>query len=298
MNAIRDKALMHLTGQQSIDLVPVEQLEALISSYPYFSPAQVLLTAKAKQAGNSSTYNESLGKSLLHISSPLWMQYLLEQEPDNTIVGMPETPVIDKVPVTPVSKTIDIPTMDNVRDIMRSIDPRKVPDNPPEVDDTEEEYVEELDELPLSDSKLTGILSEQLADFKKPIDSAAQLEIETERLHTIDYFASQGIRIDLSKIPQDKLTSQLRKFTDWLKQMKQATANPADLGTGTDLEQAVALIAENSNESREVVTETMAEVLEKQGQLDKAIQLYIKLSFINPEKSAYFAAKIQHLKGI
>jgi hypothetical protein len=46
------------------------------------------------------------------------------------------------------------------------------------------------------------------------------------------------------------------------------------------------------------VTETMAEVLEKQGQLDKAIQLYIKLSFINPEKSAYFAAKIQQLKGI
>ena len=80
--------------------------------------------------------------------------------------------------------------------------------------------------------------------------------------------------------------------------MKQVNNNPADLGTGSDLEKAVALIAENSNESREIVTETMAEILEKQGQADKAIQLYIKLSFINPEKSAYFAAKIQQLKGI
>lgn len=298
MNAIRDKALMHLTGQQSIDLVPIEQLEALISSYPYFAPAQVLYTTKNKQAGNLSAFNTSLNKSLLHVASPLWMQHLLEQQVDTTIVGMPETPVVDKTPAPSLQKTIDIPTMDNVRDIMRSIDPRKVPDNPPEVDDTEEEYVEESDELPLSDSKLTGILSEQLADFKKPIDASAQLEIETERLHTIDYFASQGIKIDLSKIPQDKLTSQLRKFTDWLKQMKHVPSNSGDLGTGTDLEQAVALIAENSNESREVVTETMAEVLEKQGQFDKAIQLYIKLSFINPEKSAYFAAKIQHLKGI
>jgi hypothetical protein len=80
--------------------------------------------------------------------------------------------------------------------------------------------------------------------------------------------------------------------------MKHVNQQTSDLGTGSALEQAVALIAENSNESREVVTETMAEVLEKQGQMEKAIQLYIKLSFINPEKSAYFAAKIQHLKGI
>jgi hypothetical protein len=42
----------------------------------------------------------------------------------------------------------------------------------------------------------------------------------------------------------------------------------------------------------------MAEVLEKQGQPEKAIQIYIKLSFLYPEKSAYFAAKIQQLKGI
>jgi hypothetical protein len=46
------------------------------------------------------------------------------------------------------------------------------------------------------------------------------------------------------------------------------------------------------------LTETMAEVLAKQGQIDKAIQLYIKLSFSNPEKTAYFADKIQQLKGI
>jgi hypothetical protein len=42
----------------------------------------------------------------------------------------------------------------------------------------------------------------------------------------------------------------------------------------------------------------MADVLVKQGQVEKAIQLYIKLSFTNPEKSSYFAAKIEQLKGI
>ncbi|BFG69680.1 hypothetical protein KACHI17_05610 [Sediminibacterium sp. KACHI17] len=297
MKSIRDKALLHLTGQSTLQTVPIDQLESLVQTYPYFAPATLLYHAKCKADGATTQLEASLGKSFLFTDNPLWTSYLLQEPTVMDEVGMPETPVADK-PALSISKTIDIPTMDDVRDIMRSIDPRKIPDNPPEVDETEEEYEEPMDELPLPETKLSDLLSEQLADFKKPVDSAAQLEIETERLHTIDYFASQGIKIDLSKIPQDKLTSQLRKFTDWLKQMKHVPNEPADLGTGSDLEQAVALIAENSNESREVVTETMAEVLEKQGQLDKAIQLYIKLSFINPEKSAYFAAKIQQLKGI
>ena len=80
--------------------------------------------------------------------------------------------------------------------------------------------------------------------------------------------------------------------------MKTDNPTAVNLDTRHDLEEAVVLIAKTSNEQKEIVTETMAEIFQKQGQVDKAIQLYIKLSFINPEKSAYFAAKIQHLKGI
>jgi hypothetical protein len=149
-----------------------------------------------------------------------------------------------------------------------------------------------------SNAKISSLLSGQLADFKKPVTDADQLGLPKDPMHTIDYFASQGIKIDLSQIPQDKLTTHLRRFTDWLKYMKSENPNPIDLGTRKDLEEAVALIAHSSNESKEVLTESMADVLQKQGQIDKAIQLYIKLSFLNPEKSAYFAAKIQHLKGI
>ena len=42
----------------------------------------------------------------------------------------------------------------------------------------------------------------------------------------------------------------------------------------------------------------MADVFIKQGKVNKAIQLYIKLSFLDPSKSTYFANKIQQLKGI
>ncbi len=147
-------------------------------------------------------------------------------------------------------------------------------------------------------NKLSSILDEQLADFAKPVTAETELPISTEPYHTIDYFASQGIKADHLTTPQDNLSRKLRKFTDWLKQMKHEKPDTDDLGTDPELETAIQDIAGNSNEAREIVTVTMAEVLEKQGKYDKAIQLYIKLSFLNPDKSAYFASKIQQLKGI
>lgn len=172
----------------------------------------------------------------------------------------------------------------------------------PEQEYSEEEYGSRTQhpDQDKSDAKIASILSSQLAEFKKPIEKDTELTIEPvqDKLHTIDYFASQGIQIDLSKIPQDKLTTKLRRFTDWLKDMKNHHPNPDDLGTSPEQEKKVAETALVSNESKEILTETMAEVLAKQGQIDKAIQLYIKLSFSNPEKTAYFADKIQQLKGI
>jgi hypothetical protein len=55
--------------------------------------------------------------------------------------------------------------------------------------------------------------------------------------------------------------------------------------------------AELSNDKAEVLTETMAEVFIKQGLTHKAIDVYEKLSLLDPLKSATFAAKISELKA-
>jgi len=80
--------------------------------------------------------------------------------------------------------------------------------------------------------------------------------------------------------------------------MKRANENPTDLGTDVETEHIIEKIAQSSNEAKDVITETMAEVLKKQGKKEKAIQLYQKLSFLNPSKSTYFAAKINELKSL
>ncbi|HEU4607593.1 MAG TPA: hypothetical protein VFS31_05745, partial [Chitinophagaceae bacterium] len=62
-------------------------------------------------------------------------------------------------------------------------------------------------------------------------------------------------------------------------------------------QQQIQIMAGHSVEGREAETEAMAEVWLKQGNKQKAIAIYQKLSLQNPAKSHYFAAKIEQLKA-
>lgn len=125
---------------------------------------------------------------------------------------------------------------------------------------------------------------------------ATTTELTFEPYHTVDYFASQGIRMRDEEIPKDKLGMQLKSFTEWLKTLKRLPATEINAAVVIGSEQKVVQMAENSLSNPEVETEAMAEVWVKQGNTEKAIATYHKLSLLNPSKSSYFAAKIEHLK--
>ncbi len=120
-------------------------------------------------------------------------------------------------------------------------------------------------------------------------------EMLFEPLFATDYFASQGIKLSEEVKPDDKLGKQLKSFTDWLKTMKKV--HEQKLAAGNDqLDATVQHIAEISNQEAEVITESMAEVYLSQGKPGKARGIYDKLSLLNPEKRAYFAAKSDKIK--
>jgi len=188
---------------------------------------------------------------------------------------------------------------------------------------TSEDQKLSVEDLSVNNEKAPGdeiiksdviISPESAEDATKPLISSVKLKsildnpvqpdqngeslIPIEPLHTVDYFASQGIKISANIEGQDRLSIKLRSFTDWLKTMKKIHPEKLESELDQGAQTAIQHIAEHSNEAKEVVTEAMAEVFAKQGLNHKALEVYRKLSLLNPDKRVYFAAKISKLNDL
>jgi len=120
-------------------------------------------------------------------------------------------------------------------------------------------------------------------------------QLAFEPLYTVDYFASQGIRLQQEQLGTDSLSKQVKTFTQWLQSMKKIY-HTAQLETPKTEDKTISHLADASNEAEEILTETMAEVLLQQGKKTQAIRIFEKLSLLHPEKSHYFASRISALK--
>lgn len=243
---------------------------------------------------------EEVDNSTYHIeSSPIEQEHTLVNEVLATEDWSPTSTIT--TPDEEVDNTIVEPTTNmDIAEQMRQLQDVELESNnhtkdksieQPLTDNNNHELVEE-------NEKLTETIAAQWASFQQPVESEEELTYEPVHFHTIDYFGSLGITADLTKEPQDKLSKQLLKFTDWLKIIKNQQTPEMQAHQQTEIDSIIPGIAQTSNQTKEIITETMAEVLVKQGKIDKAVQVYIKLSFLDPDKSAYFAKKIEQLKEI
>jgi tetratricopeptide (TPR) repeat protein len=109
----------------------------------------------------------------------------------------------------------------------------------------------------------------------------------------------------------------MMSFSDWLNHFKSKTEKEQieeqekrALKTAWQKEKLTAIIEEEQDEIPEMIfkqamdsismenaliSESLAEILAKQGKTDKAIEMYKKLSLRNPEKNSYFADRIKDL---
>ncbi len=151
--------------------------------------------------------------------------------------------------------------------------------------------VEALAEMEMAFENSHAIQAESEA-----IPLAENIEIPLEPFYAVDYFASQGIRLR-EEDQQDQLGKKLKSFTEWLKSMKKVHPEKSKEQMDEKTEASIKSDAEQSNDKADVLTETMAEVFIKQGLTQKAVEVYEKLSLLDPVKSATFAAKISELKA-
>ena len=267
-------------------------LEELTSEHPYFSPAQFYLLQQTN-SGSASFEKQAL-KTNIYFNNPYWLNFQLQQTGSATQqaarvneqikIAEPEHAqprVIEFELIIPEPKVVE-----TVLSAPAAPEPAisQPVDNLPDDTDGAEIMEKEIEPMHI--------------ELKFPVESMNTNEAMLfEPMHVVDYFASQGIKLTDEVQTADKLGRQLKSFTEWLKIMKKVHVEN-DAETNADTDNNIQRLAENSNAGAEVLTESMAEVFARQGKAGKAGEVYKKLSLLNPAKSAYFAAKIENLKGI
>lgn len=181
----------------------------------------------------------------------------------------------------------------------------------------------ELTEAPITTNEVEETEEEESSVPMISFGSEKQKETSKEEpliqpLYTEDYFLHQGVEnIASDNKEEDKQLMVVMSFADWLMYFKTKTEKEKEeeedqkaLKTMWQKEKLAAALEEENEEIPEGVfemavnsikieddlaSESLAEILIKQGKFDKAIEMYRKLSLRNPQKNTYFATKIEKL---
>ncbi|HEU4471482.1 MAG TPA: hypothetical protein VFR58_10380 [Flavisolibacter sp.] len=256
-------------GRPSVESCTLEEIRDLTQRYPYHAAAQFLLLEKLRLSG-APEYEAQLQRAVLYYHNPLEFEYFISSAHfQTTFADLP-------VPVQEETVEEHQPIAEEAFGLQEDEQP---PSLPP---------VEEQPAVQAAVAIETPALEE-----KEP---EAEPVLSFEPYHTVDYFASQGIKLSQDEAPKDRFGKQLKSFTEWLRTMKRLPATELAPAAEAPAEAKVQHLAEDSVHVSDVVTEAMAEVWEKQGNKEKALEVYKKLSLHNPSKKAYFAAKIENLK--
>ncbi|MEO5941985.1 MAG: hypothetical protein ABIP30_05485 [Ferruginibacter sp.] len=309
-----------------------ELINEVKNEYPFFAVANYYLLKKTQQ--HSPAYEKIASTTALHFASPFHLNKLLSStedalyavlgnskaEDDESAIEENPVPVIQEeepiIEEQPQETITDEPTVAFVQqeetiaeEPTAVITENEIAANEPEENSTEDEFPEMKSEAVENVEAQANVTQEVLPtpapeENTAPAESnnepvtkveIAKEELLFEPLYTTDYFASQGIKLSEAVQSADKLGKQLKSFTDWLKTMKKTHENRLPEGS-EQMDKTVQALAEKSNKEDDILTEAMAEAYQQQGKTLKAIEIYSKLSLLNPAKSAFFAAKIDQLK--
>lgn len=269
-----DYLIQSLFEKESLEEMTLDEFRSISEQYPYSSIVQFLYSCKLKSVYHLD-FPEQVTHTALFFPSPQWLNYQLSDESE---IG-------------------------NFRLIQYDINFNNVSEDVPvEIDQSNEntwEYDEEQSNFSSTENEMASVENKEVITQHQPLiltenNPVETLQIPIEPYHTVDYFASQGIKTLLDN-QNDDLGKKVRSFTAWLKTMKSLQPVQGNDSIEDDDEEI-----DNGNgdqvKTEIIATEAMAEVYLKQGLAHKAIEVYAKLSLQNPANSHIFATKIIQIK--
>ena len=253
-----EQLITYLMKPETLTGAASADMESLVERYPYFSIGQSLL-ALAYHRDENELFDVQLKKAAIAIPNRNKLRLL---------ILAPE-----KRAAIPADSFFRLEDVTEVVESDRTVIPEKT-FIIPEIDlsGTQEELTAEL-----------ALLDEK----RKSLDELK--ELIASRLQQIEEEKQRKEEEKEEEVPQKKMSR--KELID-----KFIAENPSISRPRAEFYNPISMAQNSIIDKGDIVSETLAKIYQKQGYLDKAIEIYEKLSLLFPEKSIYFAAQIEKIK--
>ncbi len=308
-----------------------QELKSLALQYPYCQNLQWLLLQKSNMDGHrdaaanlEKTATLSIDRTLLYkkmkalaatqntTSDFLFTDEVLEL-PNLSNFRRPEPIFREAVPVAPLENKVISTGKENLippaldvkhEEDLFDLSKLQVPPKPVELPDIQPDpaIIEPLTtpEIP-QPADPSPMQPSQEPEIQNPMDPEPTFPGEQptipgiEKQVAIEWDLTPRQASETEAPPKASINSRARMYQPPV--LQQFKPKPATSPAKPTKEEQVTAIIENSVAEKEgLVSETLANILARQGKYERAIKMYEQLILKNPEKSAYFAAQIQKLK--
>jgi hypothetical protein len=285
------------------DKLSTDEIKRMLEEYPTFGSGHLILAFKEQKSSEAETLWH---KALLYGGEKQWINFVYTQLNDtdtgslqfeNTESNFEEELSIERDIETDNGQLVVLSDHE-IQDLNDAvIDAETLSEATDDQENTVSEGLQVAREFENLDEPVQNSNSEKIVTPHNTTSLKTANDSLFEPYHTIDYFASQGIRLKEEKLGEDVLGKQVKTFTQWLRSMKKIYVEE-ERQLEKKEEEKVIKIADHSNKDEIILTETMAQIYIQQGKKSKAAEVYRKLSLLHPEKSSYFASLIENLNEV
>lgn len=282
-----------LKGEEALTDSAIESLEQLQKSFPYCQTS-VLLLAKANFEKGDMFANQKIKRASVYAGSRERFKDFIESE----FVVEKKTPFLNEIDIkveSEVYKNITPATTkeDNIQllrdDIHQVLSNLKVL----ETEFRNKEKQQEAKQNPLA----------AFIDTQQEISPNEESSIE-RRIYIHDknfgkiaktVFSEAIEEYNKYRKPSSNEIPNIEEQQNIIKKFLETSPSINRFGNATDNLQKRDLSKSSTSDASDLVSETLANILVKQGKIKKAIEVFEKLKLKFPEKSAYFATRIQEI---